>query len=106
MVPNSIQDQQSLLFNSFTSDIFVGVSDSFDSDLNFFNSVPKKNKETKNITVGNITVKLNSSEKDIQYSDPSSKGKIFKKNTAKNILIKSKQEITNLNYRQLEFKST
>ena len=40
-----------------------------------------------------------------QYSDPSSKGKIFEK-YLKNILAKPKQEITNLNYRQLEFKST
>ena len=40
-----------------------------------------------------------------QYSDPSGKGKIFEK-YLKNILTKPKQEITNLNYRQLEFKST
>ena len=58
MASNSIQN---LLFNSFTSDIFLGVSDCFDLDINFFNSVPKK--QTKYFTVDNITVKLNSSEK-------------------------------------------
>ena len=41
----------------------------------------------------------------VQCSDPSSKGKIYEK-YLKNILAKPKQEITNLNYRQLEFKST
>ena len=62
MVPNSIQDLKSLLFNSFTSEIFLGVSDSSDPDVNFFDSVPKE--QTKYFTVDNITVKLNSSEND------------------------------------------
>ena len=52
-----------LLFNSFTSDIFLGVSGSSDSHVIFFNSIPKE--QTKNFTVNNITVKLNSSEKDV-----------------------------------------
>ena len=63
MASNSIQDLWNLLFNSFTSEIFLDVSDSFDLDINFFNSVPKK--LTKNFTVDNITLKLNSSEKDV-----------------------------------------
>lgn len=62
MVPNSIQDLKSLLFNSFTSEIFLGVSDSSDPDVNFFDSIPKE--QTKYFTVDNITVKLNSSEND------------------------------------------
>ena len=62
MVPNSIQDLKNLLFNSFTSEIFLGVSDSSDPDVNFFDSVPKE--QTKYFTVDNITVKLNSSEND------------------------------------------
>ena len=63
MAPNSIQDFQNLFFSSFTSDIFLGVSDYFHSDFNFFNSVAKK--QTKCFTVDNITVKLNSFEKDV-----------------------------------------
>ena len=62
MVPNSIQDLKNLLFNSFTSEIFLGVGDSSDPDVNFFDSVPKE--QTKYFTVDNITVKLNSSEND------------------------------------------
>ena len=62
MVPNSIQDLKNLLFNSFTSEIFLGVSDSSDPDVNFFDSIPKE--QTKYFTVDNITVKLNSSEND------------------------------------------
>ena len=62
MVPNSIQDLKNLLFNSFTSEIFLGVSDSSDPDVNFFDSIPKE--QTKCFTVDNITVKLNSSEND------------------------------------------
>ena len=62
MVPNSIQDLKNLLFNSFTSEIFLGVSDSSDPDVNFFDSVRKE--QTKYFTVDNITVKLNSSEND------------------------------------------
>ena len=42
---------------------------------------------------------------DTHYSRPSSKGKIFEK-YSKNGLTKPKQEITNLYYGQLEFKST
>ena len=62
MVPNSIQDLKNLLFNSFISEIFLGVSDSSDPDVIFFDSVPKE--KTKYFTVDNITVKLNSSEND------------------------------------------
>ena len=40
-----------------------------------------------------------------QYSDLQVKVR-YLKNTSKNILIKQKQEITNLYYHQLEFKST
>ena len=40
-----------------------------------------------------------------QYSDLQVKVR-YLKNTSKNILIKPKQEITNLHYHQLEFKST
>ena len=58
-----MQDMWNLLFNSFTSDIFIGVSGSSDSHVIFFNSIPKE--QTKNFTVNNITVKLNSSEKDV-----------------------------------------
>ena len=54
MVPNLIQDLQNLLFISFTSDTFLGVSDPFDSDVNFFNSLTKK--KTKYFTADNITV--------------------------------------------------
>ena len=39
------------------------MSDSFELNVSFFNSVPKK--QTKYFTVYNITVKLNSSEKDV-----------------------------------------
>ena len=63
MASNSVEDLWNLLFSSFTSDIFLGVSDSFDLDINFFNSVPKK--QTKYFTADNITVKFNSSEKDV-----------------------------------------
>lgn len=42
---------------------FLGVRDSFDLDINFFNSVPKK--QFKYFTADTITVKLNSSEKDV-----------------------------------------
>ena len=42
---------------------------------------------------------------DTSYSYPSSKGKIFEK-YLKNVLTKPKQEIPNLHYRHLEFKST
>ena len=38
------------------------MSDSSDSNVNFFSSVPKE--QTKYFTVDNITVELNSSEKD------------------------------------------
>ena len=62
MVPNSIQDLKNLLFYSFTSKIFLGVSDSSDPDVNFFDSIPKE--QTKSFTVDNITVKLNFSEND------------------------------------------
>lgn len=62
MVPNSIQDLKSLLFNSFTSEIFLGVSDSSDPNVNFFNSVSKK--LTKYFSVLNATANLDFSEKD------------------------------------------
>ena len=42
MASKSIQDLQNLLFNFFTSDIFLGVSNYFELDINFFNSVPQK----------------------------------------------------------------
>ena len=58
-----MQDMWNLLFNSFTSDIFIGVSGSSDSHVIFFNSIPKE--QTKNFTVNNITVKFNSSDKDV-----------------------------------------
>ena len=41
MDPNSIQDQQNLIFNFFTSDFVLGDSDLFDSDVLFLHSVPK-----------------------------------------------------------------
>ena len=62
MVPNSIQDLKNLLFNSFISEIFLGVSDSSDPDVIFYDFVPKE--KTKYFTVANITVKLNSSKND------------------------------------------
>ena len=40
------------------------MSDSFGLNINFFNSVPKK--QTKYFTVDNITVKFNSSEQDFR----------------------------------------
>ena len=64
MDPNSIQDQQNLIFNSFTSDFFLGDSDLFDSDVLFLVQHPK-NKQTKYFAVGNTTVKVNSPKKDV-----------------------------------------
>ena len=58
-----MQDMWNLLFNSFTFDIFIGVSGSSDSHVIFFNSIPKE--QSKNFTINNITVKLKTSEKDV-----------------------------------------
>ena len=64
MAPNSIQGQSNLLFNSFNSDIFPGVSDLF-TQISISSIQYPKSKQTKYFTAGNTTVKLNSPEKDV-----------------------------------------
>ena len=64
MAPNSIQGQSNLLFNSFNSDIFPGVSDLF-TQTSISSIQYPKSKQTKYFTAGNTTVKLNSPEKDL-----------------------------------------
>ena len=49
-------------FNPFNSENFLGVSDSSDPEVNFLNSVPKEH--TKYFSADDITVELNSSQKD------------------------------------------
>lgn len=61
MAPNTLQDLKNLLFNYFHSENFLGVSHSFDPNVNFFSSVPRL--LTKHFSIGNRTVELNSSEK-------------------------------------------
>ena len=58
---NTVQDFKKLSFNSCNSENFLGVSDSSDPDVNFFNSVPKE--QIKYFSIDNITVEMNFSEK-------------------------------------------
>ena len=61
MACNTVQDFKSLRFNPFNCENFLGVSDSSNSDVCFFNSLPK---EQIYFSADDVTVELNSSEKD------------------------------------------
>ena len=63
MAPNTLQDLKNLLFNYFHSEDFLGVSDSFDPNVNFFSSVPRL--LTKHFSIGNRTVELNPQKKNV-----------------------------------------
>ena len=60
MASNIIQDFKNLRFNPFNSENFLGVINSSDPDVNFFNSVSKE--QTKYFSVDNVTVALFFSE--------------------------------------------
>ena len=62
MAPNTVQDFENLVLSSHILRIFFGVSDSSDSDVSFFNS--GYNEQTVYFSINNITVELNSPEKD------------------------------------------
>ena len=94
MAPNTIQDFQNLCFSPFNSESFLGVRDSTDADVNFFNSVPKEH--TKYFSADGITVELNSSENDafsILHLNKRTQNKNFEK--FKNILSQTWLRISN-----------
>ena len=80
MASNKVQDFEKLRFDSFNSENFLGVIDSSDPDVGFCNLLPKE--QTKYFSLDNITVELNSSEKDpfsILHSNIRSQNKNFQK---------------------------
>ena len=47
MALNTAQDFENLSFNSFNSENVLDVTDSSDTDVNFFNSLPKEQTKLK-----------------------------------------------------------
>ena len=94
MAPNTVQNFENLRFNPFNFDNFRGVGDSSDPDVNFFNLGPKEH--TNYFSADDITVELNSSEKDafsILHLNIRSLNKNFE--NLKNILSRTWLRISN-----------
>ena len=85
MTPYTIEDFKNRRFDPSNSENFLGVSDSSDPNVNFFNSVSKK--LTKYFSVLNATANLDFSEKDALPIEQKLSIRCFEQNTGTKTLI-------------------